>query len=234
MNRWAHLGLCRSVLIGTVGLFCLACSPPDKEASGDSTSEIRIGGHVSNVELARLIARAPEPLTMPYGNQLLHATIAPTVTTARLKMLNEFVAAGLDRYRPTSNGQPDPRQEPYELLAEQIQVVYCVAPRDVELTSQRPGGQTLDTSVDIDAWGAAGPVKVEVNGVASADYELAFTMANHRVKMARVPAGSTAETTAKRMADAIQADKDAILHDFFDEHGIGPQTGESGGSEING
>jgi hypothetical protein len=117
------------------------------------------------------------------------------------------------------------------LLAEQIQTVYCVAPRDVEVRSQRPSGQTLETSVDIDGWGAAGPIKVEVKGAATVDYELAFTMANHRVTLVRIPAGSSTQATAKHIAEAIQADKDAILHDFFDEHGIGPQTGEAGGSD---
>jgi hypothetical protein len=204
------------------------CSSPSELASSDVASEElqSSSGTVSDADLAAMIRKAPDPLTPAYRIELMNAALAPTVTTARLKMVNELAGWGLDKYRAGSNGMPDARQDEYSNLADQVQVTYCVAPRDV--ISSR-GGQTFHTSLDGSALG--GPVTVRVTGTASVDYTVDFTMSNHRLKAVSIPAGSTPEATAKRLSDAINSEAEAIEVDFFEEHGIGPDTGEYGGSD---
>jgi hypothetical protein len=216
------------LIAGALALTTSACSVPSSLSSSESAASEELhsaGGAVSDAELAAMVRRAPDPLTSDYRMRLMQAALEPTVTTARLKMLNELAAGGLDRYQ-AHDGKPDPRQDAYGDLASQIQVAYCVAPRDMAPIQH---GQTLHTSLDGSA--LAGPVTVKVTGTATVDYRLEFTMSNHRLNAVLIPAGSTAEATAKRISDAINAEKEAIETDFFEEHGIGPDTGEYGGSD---
>jgi hypothetical protein len=225
IRAFLSLSITALVLSGSIG-----CTGGDDVASNASREAISAGdrssGTVSDEALADLVRRAPDPLTSDDRSRLIEAAIAPTVTTARLKMVNELAARGLDKYRAGDDGRPDPRQEVYDDLAAQVQVVFCVAPRDVVSSH---GGQTLLTSIGADD--LAGPVVVKITGTAAVDYRLEFTMSNHRLSPVLIPAGSSAEATAKRLSDAINAEKEAIENDFFEERGIGPDTGEYGGSD---
>jgi hypothetical protein len=216
----------RAFLCVTLTSLFLGCAVGSESDPGVSSDSAIRAGSTSDDDLAEMVRAAPDPLTSAYRVRLIQAALAPTVTTARLKMVNELAARGLDEYRAGPDGRPDPRQEAYDDLADQIQVAYCVAPRDVVLSH---AGQSLHTVLDASA--LAGPVKVTITGTAAAAYSIELTMSNHRLNPVLVPAGSTPAATAKRLSDAINAEKEAIEGDFFGEHGIGPDTGEYGGSD---
>jgi len=221
--KFAHTA---SVLgIGILLAGCGSTSTPSVDTNQDMVGAKK---PASDDDLAKLIANAPDPLTREYGNKLIETAIAPA-TTARLKMLNAFVAAGIDRFKAGNHG-PDPRQEAYNRLADQILVAHAVAPRDVTTVPAQSTGQTFETSLPLDGEGV-GTVRFKIAGTASRSYELEFTMAQHRVKVGTIPQGATPEAAANQIANAISADKEAIEQRFFDESDIGAQTGEDPGSD---
>lgn len=196
---------------------CSGASPGADEPSDETAStNDALKTKSADAALADLLAHAPKPLTHDYADRIVRAALTPALTTTRLLTINQFAAKQHD------DG------DVYEAFAGNIQVLYGSVPRDLVSTPAGFGGQSFAVSVDVTD-GMVGPTSFKVSGTAKADYELELTLSDHRVKIARVPAGATARDTAKLVADAIAHDKDAIIEHIFDENGIGPKIGPYGG-----
>jgi hypothetical protein len=206
------VGLCFAGFV----LSAIACGGSAEIAPSNSDDELRTTETTTDAQLQAMIATAPKPLTNAAGEKILRAAMSPTLTTARLKMVNEFAGA------PQGDG------DAYDNLTNNVQVVYGTAPRDLASTPAGFGEQSFATTIKIDDH-MANEVSFKVVGTARHDYALEFTISDHRVKIAKIPAGSSAEDTAKLVAKAIAHDKDAIMENIFEEKGIGDNQGNYGG-----
>jgi hypothetical protein len=202
MTSFLNLLCGRAVFLAALGAVATAgCSSADAEPMEASDSDQVGSAPLSDAALARALASPPAKLTPARAERLVRSTIDPVATTERLKLLNDFIAAGLKTY---------PSTEAYGTLASEMEGLYWGTPRDIVSSPAGLGGQTLTTSAVFDS-GTTAPTRLKVIGSASADYKLDFTISNAHVTVDRVPAGSTPEATAKLIAAAIVAANDAIM-----------------------
>ena len=175
------------------------------------------GPAVSDAQLAAELKTPPPKLPVSEQKKLISDTIEPTATTPRLRMLNDFIAAGIKQVDPKSDDVP------YNSFAGVMQALFWGTPRDLVATPSGAGGQTFTEAFAVDDSGG-GPTKLTVAGKASADYELAFTIAGAAVK-AKIAKGSTPEATAKAIGAALQAASKSIEKSIGDEKTFGPIGG---------
>lgn len=194
-----------TVFLGLAALACGACGGADAQPANSDDSDITSAASkvLSDAELGAVLATPPAHLTKTQAKTLVVQTLNPVATTARLEMLNDFIASGKKKYDAA-----DPAA-PYDTLASEMESIYWATPRDLASTPAGFGGQTFQTSVTMAD--SAGPTRLKVVGTASKDYKLTFTISSFHVTVDRVPAGSTAEATAKLIAATINASNQKIL-----------------------
>jgi hypothetical protein len=202
----------RSILLAGLVALLAACTAETGSSDGAAAEDdaALTSGALSDAALASALAKTPAKLTVTRAKQLVAATINPAATTARLKLLNDFVGTRV----------ADPSKytgDEYEVLAGEMEAILWETPRDFVSIPAGYGGQTVKTTVVFDGT-QTGSTRLQIVGVATHDYSLAMTVAGYRVTVARIPAGSKPGDTAKLIGDALQAANQNIadsIHDSF-------------------
>src|SRR5262245_56960695 len=118
-----HQTLLPGFLIVAV-LAALGCSGSNGDGGANSGSEQDLKKDVllSDSALAAQLKNPPPGLSKAQADSLLQATITPVATTARLKMLNDFIASGLIK---------SSKAEAYLRLATEMEGLEWGTPRDL-------------------------------------------------------------------------------------------------------
>ena len=210
----------RAMFVLGIAIFGLAACGGGSQSSGNEASGAATASSPDS-DLEGALASTPPALTIDQAKALIEKAVHPVATTARLKMLNDFVP------RCSSDG--------CDYLAQAMEGVVWGTPRDFVGTPKALGGQTLATSVDLEDDAPAGPTRITVSGTASADYKLDFTVAGFHVTVDSVPAGASAEQTAKIVADAIGKSSESITATMgasFDALGGDHEEDQSGVDDL--
>jgi hypothetical protein len=191
-----------------------ASAPAKTPAASSSKSTTETGktektAGLTDDQLKTELATPPAKPTLADLQKLVADTVNPVATTARLKLLNDFIAVGIKDVDPTNS------DEPYAGLAFAMEGIFWATPRDLTPSVEGYGGQTFATTIDL-AENGVGPTKLTVSGTASAAYSLDLTIAGAHVTV-NVPAGADANATAKAIGDAIDAANDDIMKTIGDE-----------------
>jgi len=194
-----------SAFLAVVALGSVACGGSDSVSIAPDSTEsdvTKASKPLTDAQLADAFAKAPANLTDAQAKQLIDQTITPVATTARLKMLDDFIAS-----RSGTDGG--------SFLASAMEGIFWGTPRDIASAPAGLGGQTLRTTIAVEG-GIAGPTKLEVSGVASAKYTLELTISGYHVTGIEIPAHATATDTAKLIAKALDEANAKIMNTIGD------------------
>jgi hypothetical protein len=189
----------RSILIAGLVSLLAACTAETDSSDGAAAEDdaALTSGALSDAALASTLARTPAKLTVTRAKQLVAATVNPAATTARLKLLNDFIGTRIANPSTYTGDE-------YEVLGGEMEAILWETPRDFVSTPAGYGGQTIKTTVTFDGT-QPDATRLKIVGVATHDYTVAMTVAGYRVTVERIPAGSTPSDTAKLIGDALQA-----------------------------
>lgn len=214
-----HLHVCVNLakLLAAVSLVTLTvvagCAGTTEDSGSSDDSAATSSATLSDAQLAAAIAAEPKDLSQSAAKHLIDETISPVLTTARLKMLNDFV--------PTI----DPNSDTSWYLAGSMEGIVWATPRDLTSAPAGFGGQHFKTAVDVES-GTAGPTRLTISGIAKADYTIDFTIAGYALTGVKIPKGSDEAATAKIIGAALDTANQAIMDTIGTDATFAPIGGD--------
>jgi hypothetical protein len=205
------LGRARSLLLLPMVLVPMfGCAASDPAESGGHGGRGGAGGKADGGETLeeRLASLAEAPLTYEAVDGILDLVAVGGTTTERMNEARAFFDGRTD---------PDASWDDEQTLAIEygqtaLNIFYISMPRDIVVA--HGAAQSFDettTSYDPDeGYGYAVPFYLTVSGDASAAYTLEFTIADSVLDV-EVPSDTTAEDTAKLIADKIYDSNEEIF-----------------------
>lgn len=185
----------------------------------DELFEARI--EAVKTEVRELITKASADrttITAADLDGLIKLVIEGTTDLQRMEIANHFDHVGLAVFGSDNF-------EPWARAGTQLQVLYWAMPRNLFATDPDTGervddhGQTMKESINVGPLDDnPAPLVLTVTGAAKRPYDLEFSLAESRLTVS-VPAGSTAQETAQRIADAITANADIVLDELSERDG---------------